>query len=199
MTTTRASMPPQQSVVGDLEQRTFRTLLECMSRPGSISTLPTSPLAEGPWGGSLLVMQCVLDHEVTFAVAATDDSVREQLLRRTGARTAPLGDAGFVLADAEHAATAIAAAREGHLEEPERSATVVIRVAEVGSGALRAVLSGPGIDGATRLELTGLEAAALLALRERNEAYPTGIDVVLVDLEGRVACLPRSTRIELED
>ena len=88
---------------------------------------------------------------------------------------------------------------EGYLEEPERSATVVVRVDAIGSGALRASLSGPGIESVQPLSVDGLDVAALHALIERNAVYPTGIDIVLVDPQGRIACLPRSTRIELED
>ncbi len=170
-----------------------------MSRPGTVGALPQSDLISGLWGSALVVLQCLLDHEVTFCVEADEASPREQLLRRTGARTAPLDEATFVLADAAHATAAIQGAREGDLESPERSATVVVQVAAVGSGPLRVALSGPGIEAVTHLEVTGLETAAFLALRERNGTFPTGIDLVLVDSAGRVVCLPRSTRIELED
>ncbi len=170
-----------------------------MSRPGTVGALPQSDLSGGSWSRALLAMQCLLDHEVTFCVEADDGSPREQLLRRTGARTAALGAAAFVLADGAHATAAIQGAREGDLESPERSATVVVQVAEVGSGPLRVALSGPGIEAVTHLEVTGLETAAFLALRERNATFPTGIDVVLVDTSGRVACVPRSTRIDWED
>lgn len=196
---TDTSRAPRQSVVADLEQRAFRALLDAMARPGTIHDLPAAREADGVWGSALIAMQCLLDHEVTFAVEADDRSVHEQILRRTGARSAPLAEAGYVLVDAAHAVAAIEAAREGDLEEPERSATVVVRVDAIGSGALRPVLSGPGIQSVQTLAIEGLEAAALRALIERNAVYPSGIDTVLVDQQGRVACLPRSTRIELED
>ena len=55
---------------------------------------------------------------------------------------------------------------------------------------------------ATKIGINGfgrIGRCILRALVERNVTFPTGIDVVLVDPEGRVACLPRSTRIALED
>lgn len=199
--TTETDTPsvPRQSVTADQEQRAFRALLDAMSRPGTIHTLPAARPADGVWGSALVIMQCLLDHEVTFAVEADDRSVHEQILRRTGARSAALAAAGYVLSDAAHAVDVIEMVSEGYFEEPERSATVVVRVDAVGSGPLRAVLSGPGIQTVQPLEIEGLDAAALRALVERNAVYPTGIDTILVDPQGRVACLPRSTRIELED
>ncbi len=196
---TDTSTAPRQSVVADQEQRTFRALLDAMARPGTIQALPQARPADGAWGSALIVMQCLLDHEVTFAVEADDRSVHEQILRRTGARSAPLATADYVLADAAHALAAFEAAIEGDVEEPERSATVVVHVDAVGSGALRAVLSGPGIQTVQPLVLDGLNVVALRALIERNAVYPTGIDTIFVDPQGRVACLPRSTRIEMED
>ena len=154
---------PRQTVVADQEQRAFRALLDAMSRPGTIHELPEARATDGVWGSALVVMQCLLDHEVTFAV---------EVIEMTS---------------------------EGYLEEPERSATVVVRVDAIGSGSLRAVLSGPGIETVQSLAIEGLDASALHALIERNALYPTGIDIVLVDPQGRVACLPRSTRIEVED
>jgi alpha-D-ribose 1-methylphosphonate 5-triphosphate synthase subunit PhnH len=190
---------PRQSVVADQEQRAFRALLDAMSRPGTTHALPAARPADGVWGSALVIMQCLLDHEVTFAVEADDRSVHEQILRRTGARSAALAAADYVLSDAAHAVDVIEMVSEGYFEEPERSATVVVLVDAVGSGSLRAVLSGPGIQTVQPLEIDGLDAAALRALVERNAVYPTGIDTILVDPQGRVACLPRSTRIELED
>jgi len=190
---------PRQTVVADQEQRAFRALLDAMSRPGTIHELPEARATDGAWGSALVVMQCLLDHEVTFAVEADDRSVHEQILRRTGARSDVLAAAGYVFADAAHALEVIEMASEGYLEEPERSATVVVRVDAIGSGSLRAVLSGPGIETVQSLAIEGLDASALHALIERNALYPTGIDIVLVDPQGRVACLPRSTRIEVED
>ena len=196
---TDTSRAPRQTVVADQEQRAFRALLDAMSRPGTIHTLPEARATDGVWGSALVVMQGLLDHEVTFAVEADDRSVHEQILRRTGARSDVLAGADYVLTDAAHAVEVIEMVSEGYLEEPERSATVVVRVDAIGSGALRASLSGPGIESVQPLSLDGLDVAALHALIERNVVYPTGIDIVLVDPQGRIACLPRSTRIELED
>jgi len=199
MATDTSAGAPRQTVVADQEQRAFRALLDAMSRPGTIHALPQARPADGAWGSALIVMQALLDHEVTFAVEADDRSVHEQILRRTGARSEALAAAGYVLADGAHALDVIEMVSEGYFEEPERSATVIIRVDAIGEGALRAVLSGPGVQTVQPLQVGGLSAAALRALIERNAGYPTGIDTILVDPQGRIACLPRTTRIELED
>lgn len=183
---------PQITQTADLEQRTFRAMLSAMSMPGTVEQVSVARAEDGPWAAVIAVAQSLLDHEVTFHVVATAGP-EETILRRTGSRTAPLDRAGYVFADAAHALAAIEAAHEGPLEEPERSATVVVLCDAVGEGDLVLTLSGPGVDGETTLRVGGLDAAVVKARAERNWPFPTGIDLVLVDPRGRLASLPRST------
>lgn len=188
---------PTMSVPAQEEQATFRALLDAISRPGSIQHLPPRRIEDGDWGGALLVLQALLDHEVTFHVLSDHALAHEQLLRRTGARSASLDQADFVLARGDTATAAIEAAREGGFEEPERSATVVLLAEMLGAGTLTLTLSGPGIESTSLLAIEGLPVAAFEALRRRTITFPQGVDVVLVDTTGRVAAVPRSTRIAL--
>jgi len=189
---------PPLSQSAALEQRTFRSLLAAMSMPGTIETVSTARAEDGTWAGIIAIAQALLDHEVTFYVAADGGTVAEDaILRRTGARTAPLERAGYVFADAARATSAVEYAVEGDLEEPERSATVVLLCTNVGEGNLALRLTGPGVDGEAMLHVGGLDASVVKARAERNWPFPTGIDVILVDHQGRIAGLPRSTQIEL--
>lgn len=193
---------PPISQPAALEQRTFRAMLSAMSMPGTVEVLTNASSAaistDSGWDGVVAIAQSFLDHEVTFHVAvANGTAVEDAILRRTGARTASLDRAGYVFVDAANAKRAVDEAVEGGLEEPERSATVVIRCGSVGEGDLVLRLSGPGIDGETVFHIGGLDRAVIEARNERNGPFPTGIDLLLVDGEGRVAGLPRSTQVEL--
>ena len=181
------------------EQSAFRVLLDCMARPGKVGGLGPVQPADGGWSAALQAMQVVLDHEVTFAVAAESPAVRETLLRRTGSRTAPLDRADYAVADADHALKAVNGADEGDLDYPERGATVVIRCARLGKGPVRLRLAGPGINGHAHLAVDGLASDVFRAIADRNASFPLGIDVVLAAEDGDVACLPRTTRISLEE
>ncbi|PKN78901.1 MAG: phosphonate C-P lyase system protein PhnH [Chloroflexi bacterium HGW-Chloroflexi-9] len=185
------SVPPITQTA-DLEQRTFRAMLSAMSMPGTVEQVSVARAEDGPWAAAIAVAQSLLDHEVTFHMAASNGP-EETILRRTGSRTAPPDRAAYVFADAAHALAAIEAAYEGPLEEPERSSTVVVLCDAVGEGDLALTLSGPGVDGETTLRVGGLDPAVLKARTERNWPFPTGIDLLLVDPRGRLAALPRST------
>ncbi len=188
---------PTMSVPAQEEQATFRALLDAMARPGTVHSLPPRRIEDGEWGGALLVLQALLDHEVTFHVLNEQSLIHEQLLRRTGARSAPLGQADFVLASGDAAIAAVEDAREGGFEEPERSATVVLLADSIGDGGVALTLSGPGIESTSTLPFAGLPVAAFEVLRGRTVTFPQGVDVILVDTAGHVAAVPRSTRIAL--
>jgi len=193
---------PQISQPAALEQATFRAMLSAMSMPGTVEVLTNASSAaistDAGWDGVVAIAQSFLDHEVTFHVAVENgSSLEDAILRRTGARTASLDRAGYVFTDAANARRVIDQAVEGPLEEPERSATVVVRCDSVGEGDLALRLSGPGVDGETTLRLGGLDREVIEARNERTGPFPTGIDLLLVDGEGRIAGLPRSTQIEL--
>lgn len=189
---------PPISVSADLEQRAFRALLDAMSRPGRICGLPPGRDEDGDWSGLLTIARTLLDHEVTFHAATAGDAIAEQIRRRTGSRSQPLASADYVFADADHAVRAVRDAREGALEEPERTATIVVRCHEVGAGDLALMLTGPGIDGDATLRLADVSVAAIEAREARNWPYPGGPDLVFVDGRGRVACIPRSTAIQFD-
>ena len=187
---------PPISQPAALEQRTFRAMLAAMSMPGTIEVLAdANPLDASV--ALVAIAQSFLDHEVTFHVAVEGGSALEDaILRRTGARTAPLNRAGYVFADVTHARRAVEQAMEGPLEEPEQSATVVVLCASVGDGDLAMRLTGPGVDGELTLRL-GLGVDVIEARNERNGPFPTGIDLLFVDARGRLAGLPRSTQVEV--
>ena len=79
-------------------------------------------------------------------------------------------------------------------ERPDRSATLVVQVGELRSGAGRR-LSGPGIDGEAWLDVDGLAPGFWDAVRANAAGFPRGVDLLLC-ARGRLAALPRTTRVE---
>ena len=82
----------------------------------------------------------------------------------------------------------------GSHETPERSATLILQIAALGTGA-RYRLSGPGLREPALLAAGGLPAG-FAALWQRNHAlYPCGVDIILC-AGTTLAALPRSISIE---
>jgi alpha-D-ribose 1-methylphosphonate 5-triphosphate synthase subunit PhnH len=137
-----------------------------------------------------------LDHEVTFcAVGSEAEEARQRIAGATGARIVPAAEADFALISGGDSGGTLARLKRGTLERPESGATAVYAVERLDSGPLTLELSGPGIPGERRLGVEGLPATEVRAFRESRADYPLGVDVYLVDEAGRVAGLPRSTRV----
>lgn len=91
------------------------------------------------------------------------------------------------------AASQLEEADRGTELEPERGATL-IRLVDAGVPRLRAVLEGPGVDGAIRARLP-LSPSELAARNRACAAYPLGVDLVFLEADGGIAALPRTTRV----
>jgi len=169
-------------------QRAFRTLLEALARPGETLALGDEP--------AFTVALTLLDGEVTFA-APGDGAFAGRVSRATRARPAPLPEADFVFLPAAGAEEGLRAMKQGTLEAPEEGATAMVLVESLKKEGGDAVLelSGPGVAGRRTLGVVGLPAGAVEAIRESRSGYPLGVDVFLLDGAGRVAGLPRSTRV----
>jgi alpha-D-ribose 1-methylphosphonate 5-triphosphate synthase subunit PhnH len=182
------------------EQRAFRALLNCMSRPGTIGRLPLQPHA-GDWGAAISALEALVDHEVTFCVWPERTELSDIVLRQTGSRLASLEDADYVLCDSERLAETLRRSKDGTLEYPDRGATIVCLVQGLSStetAGTALLMAGPGIKDSACVWVDGIDAAACRAFVERNAGTPLGADVVLVTRNGAVCCLTRYTRLELE-
>lgn len=192
-------------------QATFRVLLDALARPGQVRRLPVPAAGApgNPWAAAMLLT--LLDHETTLGLDLSGlpaDTAR-YLCARTSARTTRLEQADFVLAAAPSANPALPARlKRGALAYPDAAATLVLTVVSLdqdglpasngrGSGAetLQLTLEGPGVPKGHALQVRGLPRALVAARDEATREYPLGIDVYLVDEEGRVVGLPRSTGV----
>jgi alpha-D-ribose 1-methylphosphonate 5-triphosphate synthase subunit PhnH len=172
-------------------QATFRAVLDAMSRPGRIHTLPPPPAPAPslmPATASLLAALADADTPVWLDPDLRDAA--DWIAFHCGAPLAPIDTAAFVVAAA---LPDLRIPGAGTDEQPELGATVVVQVAALGTGT-RYRLSGPGIEGGATLAIDGVRsmAAAWAANRAR---YPLGVDVIFC-AGARVAALPRSVTVE---
>ncbi len=172
--------------------RAFRAILEAMARPGTIWTVagaaPPAPLPPLSVAAGVAILTLADDTTpVHLAGAADCASVRDWVSFHTGAPLVGAKDADFALGTWE-ALLPVDRFRIGLTDYPDRSATLIVEVATLGSDGPR--LSGPGIQTATRLSLP--ETAAF---RANRALFPLGFDTILTS-GSSLATLPRSTRVE---
>jgi alpha-D-ribose 1-methylphosphonate 5-triphosphate synthase subunit PhnH len=188
------SIPELRSAIDSVHdtQAVFRVVLEALSRPGSQRRVPVAAAdaPSNPWLTAVLLT--LLDHEVSF-VAVSEAATETFVRARTNARPAALSDADFVLANIDSLTPdGVRALKRGSLAYPDESATLIADVRKAAGDVYR--LAGPGIQHEMQCRLA-LNDSVVEALVEVNANYPCGIDVLLVDTEGRLTGLPRTTRI----
>ena len=185
-------------------QQVFRAVLEAMSRPGRVQTLPAALLQalEPPGLGraATAVLLTLLDAEASVWLHPSLCSAPacSYLQFHTGVvcvEEAPR--AHFAVIEAEHATPALwRDLAYGSDATPQDGATLVVEVPSLDRGRMLA-LRGPGVETVQTLCVGGLHAGFWQARRTLEAAFPLGIELILT-CGDRLAALPRSTRVSLE-
>lgn len=179
-------------------QKTYRKLLDSMSRPGKIVVLEEVddhfvPCHEA----TFLTAMTLLDAEVSFHVVA-DQGLAKPIAEMTFAKleTAEKADYIFVPENAEEKEIldAMKRCRVGTLGDPQDSATWIIEQKKM-SNENELVLSGPGIKERASFQ-TELSHSFWEGRNDRVKEFPLGIDLIFTDRGRRLASIPRTTNVE---
>ncbi|MFO0295539.1 MAG: phosphonate C-P lyase system protein PhnH [Rhodospirillales bacterium] len=180
----------------DASQRVFRGLLDALSRPGTIVRLTPPPDFPTPLvPAAAAIGLSLLDFETRVFLPQGCVGAGAWLRFHTGCRLErTAAEADFVIVPPGCVCPDLTTLRIGSDEAPHLSAILVLSASrlEAGSGQR---LTGPGIDGETRLTIEGIPPNLLAQREALATAFPRGIDVVLTCGE-RIAALPRTTRLE---
>ncbi|CAN7337889.1 phosphonate C-P lyase system protein PhnH [Rhizobium sp. LjRoot254] len=178
-------------------QSTFKILMDCMARPGTIATVsaPSAPpLPLGPGAGAIALTLCDHDTPVYLSPALMGAGVQGWLAFQTGSLlTEDRAEAAFAFFEKGAALPALSTFSMGSQEYPDRSTTIIAELPDLTGGAAL-TLSGPGIDGEATIAPQGLPPHFENMWRENAALYPRGVDLVLVS-GSDILCLPRTTKI----
>jgi len=174
----------------------FRVILEATSHPGNGFALPDSGTCIDRQATLINMLGSLMDNEVTFSIIGdVGDSIADAIAFRTGSFLVGISEADFVIASRGATDGLLALIKRGTLEYPDKGATVVYLIDEIADKGGNAALTGPGIDGIIQPLFSGLADSELSGLCKVNSEYPLGVDAMFLDAHGRIACIPRSTRI----
>jgi len=168
------------------QQIIFSQLVNAFSYPGTVQTL-----ANESGSASLSVIATLVDGATSLSdpyqlLNAAD------LLRLQVEASAP-ETASYVLCAGDKSNNFEPSL--GSLESPDQSATLVIKVTDLQSGAQRLNLSGPGIKDSCEIAPQGLHTSWLSQRQEWCGAFPLGVDLILVS-ESAFVAIPRTTQIK---
>lgn len=171
-------------------QSSFRAVLHALSHPGRIVALPDAPRPPAPLNPAAAALALALCDADTPLWHDAGAEVAAWLRFHTGAPEAEAHGARFVIGTGAMP-TGLAL---GSDEAPQDGATVFLQVSElVAAPGWR--LTGPGIEQATELHVTGAPAGFVAARAALAPLFPRGIDIVLC-AGATIAGLPRTTMID---
>lgn len=185
-------------------QAVFRTLLDALSRPGTVGrvehVLPAAQ-ANGTHRSradlaALAALLALCDYSTSVWLAQPDTALASALRFHTGAPLVDdVQDAAFAYVHDAASLPALEQFSLGAAESPEQSVTLLIRV-EAMTGGTPVELTGPGIERTVTIAPVGLpehfwrERASLAPL------FPCGIDCYLVCGNALIG-LPRTTQAKV--
>ena len=176
-------------------QRTFRAVLEAMSHPGMVVSLP--PFGSPPPGLAAAAVATVLtlvDFDTPLWLDPAASSAADFFRFHCNCRVAEAPeDASFALIADPSQMPRLSAFRAGSDEFPDRSATLVLQVDAFAEQGRR--FRGPGIRNAIAFSARPLPADFDQQWRDNMALYPRGVDLIMAS-DRAVAALPRSSQME---
>ena len=194
---------------------TFRVLLDCMARPGTIvqipeptmfPQIPTIAIDDQPMlANRFALTSCLslLDQETRFAQAANNTWIDAQsdinrwVQLRSNCRLSDAKNALFVYLWDSASSALLHELNQGTLTFPEQSCTAFIAVPEINDTVPTWQLRGPGIDGHCDVGVHGVVADFAQNIIATRAHFPLGIDIVCIDTHGKCIALPRTCQISL--
>jgi len=179
----------------------FRIVMDAMAHPGIIKQIPTAdgPRVDGLNPGSVMIAFALLNSDVSFFVSESDDVVSHFIASHTGAKPTSVEMADYIFTEGDAINDLMVKAKKGNLSYPENSATFIVDVEQMNSilfeGALKVALTGPGVEKENVVYIRGMAPEILTLMGLQNEEFPLGVDMMVVDEEGQIICIPRSSHV----
>lgn len=190
--------PGFQNPVDDA-QVTFRATLDAMAKPGSIFECgsylaPSAPMS--PAAAAFLLTMADFETPVWLDAPLLNSAASAWIKFHC---SVPISEtpatAAFAVVSNPANLPPLSQFNLGSNDYPERSTTVIVDVDGLSeSDGVR--LSGPGINGETRLTVDGLSKSFWAEWSANGDLFPRGIDLLLTSAD-RLAALPRTTKVKV--
>ena len=182
-------------------QAVFRTLMDCMARPGTIGRLVANALPPAPLtvaAGAVALTLCDHDTVVWLTPALAASALPGWLAFNAGATvTGERQNARFAFVEKGAMLPNLCLFAQGTQEYPDRSTTLVVEI-EAFEGGRPLVLTGPGIRMQEEIAPVGLPDMFAHFWAENRRGFPRGVDLILVAGD-RIVCLPRTTVLRVKE
>lgn len=177
-------------------QAAFRLILDAMSNPGSIKSLPLkseAPEGIGSAAGAILLTLADMDTPVWLEPQLAGGDLAIWLRFHCNCPlTTNASAAAFALAMGHEAARGLNQFNLGDAKYPDRATTLILVLPSL-TGGMTVRLQGPGIETEVEIAPCGLPTDFWSVRTEVNSKFQFGIDLMLCAGDDLI-CLPRTTR-----
>lgn len=187
-----------------LAQNAFRTIMDCMARPGKISYL-NNPGFSPPRGltpYSALLLLTLLDSETSFTVLPYKEEWIRYIHLNTDALEAEVFSAEYILLNGSEDIPEMEAVNRGELLSPEKGVTLIYQVDAIDetprSPGAGITLKGPGVKEPRSVYIKGMDASHWERIKHLNREYPLGVDLFVIARDGCMIGIPRSNHFAWE-
>lgn len=187
-------------------QEAYRKVLNAMSKPGVIENLEEQAIKVEInvdfYNSTFLIMLMLLDSEVSFSVISNNsENIEELISEMTYSKVKPIEEADyiFVIKDScdESFEETLKKAKIGDLINPNKSATIIAEFHHIENGD-SLEFTGPGVKEVNKVHISGNKD--WVNIREiKNAEFPMGIDIICLDKNSNVLCIPRTTKIRSKE
>lgn len=176
-------------------QAAFHALLQALSRPGRLLSLPApEAVVPGLCAGSAAIALTLVDFETPVWLDKTSSQAADYLRFHCGCVIVDDPSlAQFAFARGMDSLPALSRLRLGTDEEPEDSTTLIVELEHLSTGGPW-VLTGPGIEQEHRLSASELDGLRMAERATLAPLFPMGLDLFLT-CDRQVAGISRTTRI----
>ncbi len=187
-------------------QKIYRKLLDSMSKPGKINNIKeeTDKIelhCEGLSKGVMGLAHTLLNLESTFYIK---DKLKQNYIKlHTLSKIKNISKSEFIFVEKENYTNIeliniMDECEIGDLENPHLGATLIIEVSNIENDG-NLLFRGPGIKTKNSFRVKDLDVEFFQKREEINMDFPLGIDIILVDKLGNIGCIPRTTKVEVND
>lgn len=186
-------------------QKVYRKLLDSMSKPGVINNIKDevdkldvySDLSKG----LMTLSYTLLNIESKFYTKNEND--KNYIKLRTLGKSVNINEAEFIIIDykkysKEEILNLLEKVQIGTLENPHLGATIIIKVSKISSDK-KYIFKGPGIKNITYIDIEGIDIDFFKKRKELVYDYPLGFDFIFIDNNENLLCLPRTTKVEVNN
>ena len=193
--TATVSHTPQLNIdSAEVQQQTYRAVLEALSYPGKRQSLEAIvSMTERPaW---LILLATLADENVSLA--DLDSLLGADDWSRLRCPESPADAADFLLATGSLTPDTDLRPKQGSLYHPHDSTTILLECQSIVAGDLECRVTGPGVETENHFSVAGLSTGWLKAREGWVSHFPMGVDMLLVDPQS-ILGIPRTSKLEYE-